>query len=176
MSGFSQGGETGNWNIAAPYSIEMVFTLFKENLQYKRMCRSGAVDITQEFTLSEGMKKQARIRAMERLAYNIKDLIDNTTFAVLKKDKDKMSNYREQIDKLIRLINKSYIRQHNEKENKAEIVIIEDIYENILKQLTDIDADLRNPIGAAEMIFNGRQDFDIDEWQAQIGKQIVEGG
>jgi len=171
--------ETKNWNVARDYSHSKIMKLLYEVDMYERIATFGADEFIDELINSQEMKDLARIKALYRLRKTLEMIINNSLFAIKKKnkgDKELLLKKLEELAKIKKAINSIEIKVNNMRDKKVTIKINEQIFEKILDMLISIKAEINNPLNNSDLIYSSEENFDPEEYQRRIEEELIYGG
>lgn len=168
--------ESGNWNVASDFSRIKIMKLLSELDDYEIVCEFGALDILEDFQISDEIKKLARIKALYRYAKTLRMLIGNTVFAVKKEDTDKMNKWKKETNDLRKVIPSCEKITINQRDKKRDVNIDESKFNFILDKLIFIKEELLYPLNKAELIYMFKEEFDPKKFKQQLKEDISEGG
>jgi len=170
--------ESANWNVAEGYSKTKILKPLVELDRYLIVAEFGAEEMVDEFNMSEDLKDSARLKALRRVVSTMLLLIENSKFALKKKDTGKFSEYKLQL-KLIQSLMKEDIifkYQINHKSKSRKIKIIEEKFDLLLEKLRVIKEEFVIPMNDADLIFSSTEEFDPDKLKREIAEDIVFSG
>ena len=99
--------QSGNWNIAKPYTTELILKWLVKIDDYRTLSTFGYSNLYSDVFLKDNnLKNTARINALKRLINSIVSLIRTTKFAIKRDDKLKFEEYRERLIKIEKVIPK----------------------------------------------------------------------
>lgn len=168
--------ESGNWNVAKHYSEIKIMKWLVLIDEYETIARFGTSDMLEEFNLDENFKNVARIKAIKRLHHAITKLIDNTIFALKKKDKEKFTDYKKDLKVIESVIPTIEFNTINQKAKTSAIVINEDRFIFVLETLIKINTKMLDPLNDASLIFTPVEEFDPMKIKEKIAEQLVNQG
>lgn len=172
--------ESANWNVAEGYSKTKILKPLVELDRYLIVAEFGAEEMVDEFNMSEDLKDSARLKALRRVVSTMLLLIENSKFALKKKDTGKFSEYKLQL-KLIQSLMKEDIifkYQINHKSKSRKIKIIEEKFDLLLEKLRVIKEEFVIPMNDADLIFSSTEDegLDPDDLKKKIMEDIITAG
>ena len=156
--------DTGNWNSAKLYSEVMIATPLFEAKIYERIARFGTNEFEELPFLDETLKQKKRLDAIVWLVDTLQVIINNSTFALKSKDKPKVLEYLEKLQEMEELLPSLQIKKENL--GRLMIKIDEDKFKTMLKHLTRIRRELKEPLNRADLIFTHVEEFDPKAWKA----------
>jgi len=168
--------ETGNWNVAKPYTeIKIMKWLYLID-EYETIARYGTSDMIDEFIVDQHSKNLARLKAIDRMTHALIKVIGNTKFALKKDDKKLVSEYKEALEKIESFLPKLEIKIRSVKDKSIVYKVKEKEFKVVLNTLSKIAEDLLEPLNKADLIFTSRDEFDPDELTRKIKEDIIFSG
>lgn len=153
--------ESANWNVAADYARLKVMRHLHAIDDYILTARYGFATLAAEFEMPDpNVKVRARIQALHRLAQTLRMLIRNTRFACKTKDKPILDNKRQDIERVEKLIPKSYYTIHDDRSGTSQYKVNEDMFVQCVNILENISEELNEPLNRADLIFTSTEEFD----------------
>lgn len=159
--------ETGNWNVAFDYTKLKISKLLVELDEFQLISMFGTSELVEEFMINEDMKNMARLKSLERMLKTLMMVIENTKFAIKKKeDKKLISTYYQRLKNVEEVF--PTIKREITKNEKKIIEIDETNFKIVLDILIDIKCSLNTPLNNADLIFNSREEFDPDKFKRDV--------
>jgi len=168
--------ESKNWNVARKYSELKILKYLLEADDYADIAKFGTSQLIDEFIVNDNMKNEARLKAMKRLLNCLQMTIDNSEFALKKKDKIIIQGYSEDLKKIEKVIPYVSRTSFNQRDKKKHIVIDEEKFNIILGMLIELKKAILEPLNNAELIFGADEAMDPDELKKRIMEDIVFSG
>lgn len=166
--------ETGNWNVAGDYTKLKIFKLLYEADQLETIAKFGCLEIEEEFYMREDIQKSSRIKALKRLVFVLKLIIENTKFALkYKEDKESFINFYKDLIDLEEML--PSIEAQKIDKNKTKIEIYEEMFNKIFEKLIEIKKELLEPLNKSDLIFVHKEEFDPIAYQQSVEERFVEG-
>jgi len=152
--------QTSNWNVAKPYTTELILKWLVKIDEYRTLAVFGCSDIYNDVFLKDNnLKNTARINALKRLINSIISLIRTTKFAIKKKDKDIFNKYRERLLKIEKYL--FNLRIEKKRGNKiVELNINETLFEKIISEIDTMLDDINFRLNDSSLIFTATEEFD----------------
>ena len=181
LYGTDEGGyeESGNWNVAEPFAIQMIMNPLRQFSEYSTMAKFGTIDMSEEFMVTEEIKVQARVKALHRMTDCLRNICSNE-FAINKaKDKGELTVYRkvldENIPKLISLC--SGTQSHRVNGNfKTVLCIDENAFDIVFRVLWNVRNNITPILNRSGLIF-APQDFkSIEDYKRELEDRIINRG
>lgn len=153
--------ETGNWNVAKEYShIKIMGPLALVDI-YLDIATFGSTDFLEELDdyINRVPLEMVKIRGFNRLIHNLVKVIDNSIFAIKKKeDVTELENFRGRL-KRIEAIKPTFFKS---KKTQSGIVIdiVEDRYNRVLEEIRKIMREMNTPLNKSHLIFTDSPEFD----------------
>ncbi len=167
-----EGSDTGNWNVNVQY-IQILAGHFYWIKQYKEISKFGTSDILDDFSINERMKATLRLKAMERLIYRLKELINDTKFAV--QDKKAFEDHYANL-KFYQSIVFPNVRKDIINGDKKEIGINNAVFDFLFEKLDKIDMEIKQPLNMNDILFNFKEKFSPKDHKKKMTDIFVEGG
>lgn len=171
--------ESGNWNLADYYSKLKIGRHLVEIDNLIELAAFGTNDLVQEFIIDEPTKQIARIHALERLHKKLSLVVNNTLFAIKKKeDKIKLKYYSSVIEKISPLLAHTKKKKiiHSYSGRSESIVINEKIFSRVLLILERVHRDVLDILNKSDLIFASMEDFDPEKLKNEFHRQFIEEG
>lgn len=171
--------ETGNWNVADPYTKLKIMQPLIFIDEYERIAIFGTSDIVEEFTITPALMLHARIKALKRMNHELIILCDNTLFALKKKeDQEKMQSFQESLKKIWKLLpSVSSIKRNSiDKSRDNQLAIDEIKFDKILELLSKIKSEINFLLNRSDLIFSSTEEFDPKKLKDKIMDEILESG
>lgn len=168
--------ETGNWNVAKPYTeLKIMKHLFLAD-EYELICTFGTSDLIEEFVVDEDTKNLAKIKALSRLHKTLSLVISNTKFAVKGNGKNKLTELQECLKEIYPLLPEVQMKKRNQADGTVRIRIREKLFDNILSLLLRIKEDMLLPLNEADLIFTSVDEFDPDKYKQEVMEDLINMG
>lgn len=175
--------DTGTWNVAKPYIYIKVMKWLALIDEFETIAKFGTSELIEEFTTSEEMRSQFRIKALKRFHFALLKLLKNTKFAVKTQkkgkfgdDKQTIANYITDLETLEESLDKTYLKTFNESTKVTNTIINDKIFDYILKLLSSMASDILDPLNRADLIFVNVENLDPDELKAQLTEDLINAG
>lgn len=168
--------ETKTWNVAQSYSNLKIFKWLYYADEYCVIAKFGTSDMIDEFVTNDNMRNIARIKSLYRLTNCLLMIIDNSIFALRKKDKPTMEEYRKKLIQIEKVIPVCHSNIYNQKNKTTSTIIDEEKFKKILSLLENIKREINTPLNNADMIYYKSEEVDPDELMRQIQEDIIHSG
>lgn len=167
--------DTGNWNVAAKFTDVKIMNWLAKADDMEVVAIFGVYDFEDEFQIDEQLKKIARIRALKRLRHILDMVVNNTKFAIRKKeDKETFTKYLETLKKIKDTM--GCVEDKKTIRNKTIIDIHEKNFSQYLDILVQMKAEINEPLNRADLIFTHREEFDPKKAKQDMLKNLAEEG
>lgn len=174
--GYLDISESQPWNIASDFATNKIAKPLITADSYEEIARFGSTDMRDDFIITPEQKNQARVFAMERLIYTLQLVINNSLFAIRKKELEEMKGYLTTLDKLEKMFKQCYNHSYNQKTKTKGIVIDEDKFSKVIDLLSKIKSDICNPLNKAQLIFTSTEEIDPDEYLRKMKEDMIMSG
>lgn len=164
-SGFSSIEKASeNWNVADGFTKLKILKQLVETDQLVRISIYGTESISLEnFQIPDEYKTAMRIEAIRRLIDVLKELIENSHFAVDQKAKDVLDKLEERIE-MVEFVSSAITRQeHDQRIGRETTKINEKHFMACLEELRSIKKEIPNPLNENSLIFPRGEDYDLDK-------------
>lgn len=168
--------ETGNWNVASEYAhLKIMKPLWLAD-EYELIATFGTIDFIDEFNKDIPLDS-LKIKGFQRLVQSLIMLINNTYFAIKEdRGRDKMEEYRKELEKIYKVIPKLYSYKQNQIKKTKEIIINIDPYEKILERVIELKALINKPLNQNHLIFTERKEFDPRAFKEYVKDRMINHG
>ncbi len=169
--------ETGNWNVAAEFSKEKIMKPMVRCEVYEDIAAFGYEDIFEEL-MSYGMpQEQLRLSGLKRLIHELRKICKNCRFAMKKSGtKEKLEDFEKKLNIIKRISPLLYKKSYNQITKISTIRIEEVLFSEILERLSEIKADLNDPLNKNHLIFTDKEEFDPIAYKKQVIKNATTRG
>jgi len=165
--------QSGNWNVAKPYTTELILKWLVKIDDYRTLSIFGYSDIYADvFMKDDNLKNTARLNALKRLINSIVSLIRTTKFAIKKDDRDIFDNYRTRLLK----IEKHLPRLRLEKKRGSKIVelnISEELFEKIISEIDTKLDDINLKLNDSSLIFTSIEEYDPKKIKEALKERYI---
>jgi len=170
--------DTGNWNVAAEYSKLKIMKPLYLSDEYADIAIFGTSSLIEDLTLQDINMDQLRILGFKRLVRCLITLIDNTAFAIKKKEKDVilMQSYKDKLIKIEKVIPFIFKYRVNQIKKTKEIYLVKEKYDLILAEVLKIKAEINAPLNRSHLIFTDKEEFDPKRFKEAIKDRIINKG
>lgn len=161
------------WNVAQGYTHLKILKPLVEMDKLVKISIYGTENIEESMQFPEDMKTQIRIEAMNRLLDTLREIIENSDFAMnqagTKDDLLKLSLRIENVEKVISGISRQ-VKDH--RNNDTRTILNEDHFWLCLEELRKIKREIPNPLNKNSLIFPTSDEIDLDK----LKDQFIHGG
>ncbi len=165
--------ESGNWNVAADYTKFKIMKQLYMADEYEIIATFGTSEMFEEFQIGEDIKSVARLKAIRRLLKSLQMVVNNTKFAVKKRDEETMKEYLKTLKKVENILPTLSKTKYNAKLRKSMIEIQEENFEKVLNHLVSLKSEINEPLNRADLIFTHFEDFDPKAAKEQIKAEMT---
>ena len=165
--------ETGNWNVAKAYSHSKILSPLIYADEYLTIATFGALSLINQLNL-DANEDYVKLRAFERLIFYLIMVIDNSIFAV-KKNKEKLIEYREKLQRYKKIIPKLYDYSTNQLKKTKYLKLKEKVYNEALDEVSEIRAKINEPLNQNHLIFTDKEIFNPNEYKKKIKERFISG-
>lgn len=163
---------TEAWNVAEGYvKIKILKPLIILD-KYDVIARFGMDDFELDIGLTQNEINKRRVDALNRIIFNLRLIINNTSFAIKKADKEFLKGLLERINNVEEFKERVYEERTDMVTGEEELKINENLFNNCLKVLFEVKEQLNVPLNNAGLIFRTTDEVDLDK----IMNDIIEGG
>jgi hypothetical protein len=169
----NEGLETSEvWNVAQGYTQLKILKPLVEMDKLIKISIYGAEYIKQSLQILQEMKLMNRIEALNRFVDILRELIENTYFALGKEIKPVLEQLEFRVMEVNKVINAISRITTDQRTGKRDIVINEMHFTNCLEELRDIKKKITDPLNKNGLIFPSSEEIDLDK----IKNNIIYGG
>lgn len=161
------------WNVAQGYTHLKILKPLVEMDKLVKIAIYGTENIEESMNLSEEMKAQIRIEAMNRLIDTMREIIENSDFAMNeKKTQGELKKLSERIEQIESVINGISKITKDQRTDLSKIQIDEDHFWLCLQELRSIKKEIPKPLNQNSLIFPTSDEIDLDK----LKDQFIHGG
>lgn len=168
--------ESKNWNVAEGYSQAKILKWLVLADDYEVVATFGTNEMMDEYQVSERLKSDARVKALRRLIKTLKMIINNSYFAVKKKDKPDLEKFMKDLVDIEKIMPVAYENIINQKTKTREVLIDEDRFQSILDMVIKIKEGINEPLNKADLIYSSTEEIDPDELKRRLMEDIIHSG
>lgn len=164
---------TDAWNVAQGYTHLKILKPLVETDKLVKMAIYGTENIEESIQIPEQIKIQIRIEAMNRLIDTLREIIENSDFAMNQKgsqeDLEKLNERIENVEQVINGISKKTIDQRT---GTNQTTINEEHFWICLEELRSIKKEIAKPLNKNSLIFPTSDEVDLDK----LKNELIYGG
>lgn len=167
--------ETGNWNVAANYSLVKIMMPLANVDHYENIARFGFDTMLEQVESLDAIPTdKLRIIGFERLVCELMKIIDNSVFAMKKpKTKDTALKYRKVLEDILKAIPQLVEIRTNQRNKTKELKIIEPIFKQYLDITIGIKSAINEPLNKNHLIFTDKEEFDPQKYKEMVKKNAM---
>ncbi len=163
---------TDAWNVADGYSkLKILRPLIFLN-KYNKIAKFGVEDIGEDLELDNLQLSKRRVTALEMFVYTLKELLEDTSFAIKKTDRFEFDGMYKRILFIEEFLPKIYIIEEDGVDHSEIFKINEVLFKKVHIILQEIKQKINTPLNNAGLIFRASEEVDLDK----IMTEIIEGG
>lgn len=167
--------EHGNWNVASDYArLKIMKQLYLAD-EYETIATFGFVDFMDELNFNMDVDV-LKIRGFKRLIKSLLMVINNSRFAIKKKEREKLDKMKDELNRFWKVIPVLYEYKVNQKNKTRELKIIEEDYNKAMDRIIEIKAEINEPLNKYDLIFSYKDEFDSGKAKEEIMKSLTERG
>ncbi len=183
-SGDSAQSEYGNWNVASDYAKLKIMKHLYDADKYEVISLFGHYDLLDEIMMDVDVDL-LKIHGFRRLVNTLLMLINNSIFAVKKKeskkgkkktDREILEHYRDELKKIKKLIPKLYSHKVNQVKKTKVLKIDIEKYQKVLDFVIEIKAKINEPLNKYDLIFSHKEEFDSEQAKKFIKEGLMTKG
>ncbi len=165
--------QSGNWNVAKPYTTELILKWLVKIDDYRTLSIFGYSDLYSDvFMKDNNLKNTARLNSLKRLIHAIISLIRTTKFATKKTDREKFKNYRERLLKIEKHI--YHLRIEKKRGSKiVELVLKEDLFEKMISEIDEMLDDVTFRLNDSSLIFTKTEEYDPKKIKEALKEKYI---
>ena len=164
-----EGSESGNWNVNIQY-VQILANHFIKIKEYKTIAKFGSSDIYEDYQIDAKTKISLRLKALERYIYELKEIINDTKFAI--PNAEKYDEYYKSLEFYQLEVLPAVIKKINNRD-KVELQINEEVFSWLFEKLDKIDMDLKVPMNRNDLLFNFKEKFNPKEYKDKIKDKLM---
>lgn len=152
------------WNVAQGYTHLKILKPLVEMDKLVKIALYGTEDIEESLRIDEQTKKQLKIEAMHRLIDTIREIIENSNFAMNQKDtKDTLEKLNKRIIEVESVISGISRTTTDQRTGEYKIILNEDHFWICLQELRSIKKLIPEPLNQNSLIFPMSDEIDLDK-------------
>lgn len=177
MPEMNEPSETGNWNSAKEYVQQKIMKVLADLDKYELLARFGSSELIEQFITTDQQRTHARIMALEWLHTTLNMLINNTYFAVRRKD-DRLllDDYRLILAQIEPTLSKIQTERYSHRTHTKNTSVNEIEFRNLLNVLLEIKTKINEPLNRADLIFRWEEEFDPRAYKKKIIERLTTQG
>jgi hypothetical protein len=170
--------ETGNWNVADSFSKVKVMRPLENCELYEDIATYGHDSFFGELIRFDMPTDELKIMGLKRLTNELIRLCKNARFAMKKPGtKEQLKKYEEKLRKIKNeILEFTYAKTINQVQGTSNLKIRKENFEKVLELLTEIKADINDPLNKNHLIFTDKEEFDPRAFKERIRQRIVNKG
>ena len=157
------------WNVAQGYTHLKILKPLVEMDKLVKIAIYGTENIEESFNVPQQIKINLRIEAINRLIDTLKEIIENSDFAMNLKDTSQtlkdLNNRIFEVEKYISGISKVETDQRTQ---EKRIKINEDHFDLCLQELRNIKKEINIPLNKNSLIFPTSDEIDLDKMKNEL--------
>ena len=157
------------WNVAQGYTHLKILKPLVEMDKLVKIAIYGTEHIEDTLMINEETKTQIRIEAMNRLIDILREIIENSDFAMTQKGTIKLALRIENVEKVINGISRKTTDQRTQ---ETKTTLNEDHFWICLEELRSVKRNIPTPLNENSLIFPRSDEIDLDK----LKEQFIEGG
>jgi len=161
------------WNVAQGYTHLKILKPLVEMDKLVKIAIYGTENIEDSFLITEEVKTQIRIEAMNRLIDTLREIIENSEFAMnlsgTKEDLEKLTKRIVNVEKVINGISR---RTNDQRTGESKTILNENHFWVCLEELRSVKKEIPNPLNQNSLIFPTSDEIDLDK----LKDQFINGG
>jgi hypothetical protein len=160
------------WNVAQGFTHLKILKPLVEMDKLVKISIYGAESIEESMEYPEQLKTKMRIEAINRIIDLLREVIENTDFA-MNKDCQKLLDDCERRVKLVEgVIHAVYRETMDQRTGETKIIINQEHFTTCLEELRDIKKEICFPLNKQSLIFPSSDEVDLDK----LKEQLIYGG
>lgn len=161
------------WNVAQGYTHLKILKPLVEMDKLVKIAIYGTENIEDSFEVPEQMKIQIRIEAMNRLIDTLREIIENSDFAMNQSGTEKeLEDLSKRIENVEQVINGISRQTNDQRTGDRKIILNEDHFWLCLEELRAIKKEIPKPLNKNSLIFPTSDEVDLDK----LKNQLIYGG
>lgn len=157
------------WNVAQGYTHLKILKPLVEMDKLVKIALYGTENIEESSMIDEQIKTQMKIEAMNRLIDTLREIIENSNFAMNQKETKnslkKLTIRIEQVESVIGGISKTTLDQRT---GESQIILNGDHFWICLEELRSIKKEIPEPLNQNSLIFPMSDEIDLDKLKDQF--------
>jgi len=159
---------TEAWNVAQGYTHLKILKPLVEMDKLVKIAIYGCEHIEESFQMSDDIKVQYRIEAMNRLIDVLLETIENTDFVMSKDTKEHLDELEKRVIDVKKVIAAIQIKNTDQRTHTQVIRINEDHFYTCLDELRSIKKSLPKPLNKKHLIFPGSEELDLEAFKNEL--------
>lgn len=157
------------WNVAQGYTHLKILKPLVESDKLVKIAIYGTENIEESFNLFPQIKINMRIEAINRLIDNLKEIVENSSFAMSKKNTserlEEINKELIEIEEYTKVISQKTIDQRTQ---ETQIKINEEHFSLCLEELRKIKKELPVLLNKNSLIFPTSDEIDLDRLKDEL--------
>lgn len=156
------------WNVAQGYTQLKILKPLVEMDKLVRIAIYGTEHIEESLQLPPNLKILNRIEAINRLIDILKEVIENTYFALGKNNKPILDELEKRLREVESFIDGISTINSDMRDGSNKVVLNEDHFNLCLKKLRAIKRELPDPLNKNGLIFPTSEEIDLDKFKNDL--------
>lgn len=157
------------WNVAQGYTHLKILKPLIEMDKLVKIAIYGTENIEDSFNVDDNTKIKLRIESIYRLVDSLRELIENSDFAMsvkgTKEDIEKLSERVKNVEGVLSGISRMVYDQRN---GERKTAINEDHFWLCLEELRSVKKNIPDPLNKNSLIFPASDEIDLDKLKDQL--------
>lgn len=161
------------WNVAQGYTTLKILKPLVELDKLIKIAIYGVENIEEINQIPPQMKTDTRIEAINRVIDTLKEIFENSEFAMKKyKTEEELKKLIERVERVEKVLPAITIKTTDQRTNSEIDQINEKHFKNCLNELRLIKKEIPKPLNKNGLIFSQSEEIDLD----MIKREIIEEG
>lgn len=157
------------WNVAQGYTHLKILKPLVELDKLVKISIYGTENIEDSLNTHEDIKTQMRIEAINRLIDTLRELIENSNFAMNQQDtKNELLKLKIRIDSVEKVIDAISRMTKDHRTQETKIIINEEHFWLCLEELRAIKKEIPDPLNKNSLIFPASDEIDMEKMKEQL--------
>ncbi len=145
--------ESKTWNVSQGYTHQLILKRIMNIEKYRELSIFGFANLEADlFVQNPNLRIEARIQALKRLIDSMKSLIYFSKFSL--KEKEQNEKFDEHLKRLLKIEKNLYrLKSEIKSKGKINIQINEDLFDNIISELSGMIDNIIQNLNASGIIF-----------------------
>jgi len=159
---------TDAWNVAQGYTHLKILKPLVEMDKLVKIAKYGCEAIEESLMIPPEQKTLNRIEAINRLIDSLREIVENSDFAMTIKTKDILEQLDSRIfdvEQVLPAISRTVIDQRT---SESRIIINDNHFNLCLEQLRTIKREIPDPLNKNSLIFPTSEEVDLDKMKNDL--------